>query len=188
MPDEQTTPTETPNEGQGESGNGDGTGQTPLTYDTWFEGQETSTQEMISGHIAGLKSALQSEREQRRSFEKQLKEVASQLDEGSKAREDLEKLGADLELSERRATFYEDAHAAGITNLRLAWVATQTDESLIDRYGRIDLVKMKEGYPELFGVTTKVPTAHAGAGTTTTPPADQRSMNDYIRAAAGRGT
>lgn len=172
------------NQQQSPAGDPPGEGEKPTTFEGWLEGQEDEIKTLVTGHIGGLKSALASEREQRKEFEKKLREAASELEQGSEARKKLEGIAGELEISERRATFYEEAHAAGVTNLRLAWLAVQNDENLLDRRGQVDLERMKKGYPELFG-RPKASSGNAGAGTTS-PPKPGSGMNEFIRTAAGR--
>ena len=160
--------------------------QEDVTFEGWLEGQDEQVRGLIDGHVSGLKSALQSERDQRKDFEKQLKDAVSQVEAGSEARKKLDTLTGQLEAQAQQADFYEAAHAAGVANLRLAWMAVQQDESLVDRHGRADMARLKEHYPELFP-SPKSPAGNAGTGTQT-PPQGARGMNDFIRQASGRRT
>lgn len=174
--------TQDPNDSTPEDSQDDG--GTP-SYEDWFGGQEEGIQELITANEAGLRSALQSERDQRRDFEQQLRDTASELEQGSKARERLDAMVGDLELLERRADFYESAHTAGVTNLRLAWVAVQSDDDLTNKRGLVNMALLKKSYPELFG-SRQAPPGNAGSGTDS-PPASKQDMNQFIRASAGRG-
>lgn len=168
---------------QGQQGQQQGQQQQQVTFESWLEGQGQDVQGLINGHIAGLRSALQSERDQRRQFERELREAAGQLEQGSEARQRLDQLTADLDVQERRAEFYEAAHQAGIVNLRLAWLAVQQDDEVRDRRGNANMAGLRERYPELFG--HPAPAGNAGSGTNQQqqPAAD---MNAFIRTAAGR--
>ena len=117
--------------------NGQQGGETP-TFESWLEGQDDQVRGLIDGHVSGLKSALKGERDQRRDFEKQLRATAKELEQGSEARQRLENIAGELESAEQQAEFYEAAHAAGVANLKLAWLAVQQDESLSDRSGRVN--------------------------------------------------
>lgn len=158
-------------------------GETP-TFESWIEGQDEQVRGLIDGHVDGLRSALKSEREQRRDFEKQLRETAQQLEQGSEARQRLEGIAGELDAAEQRAEFYEAAHGAGVANLRLAWLAVQQDDSLRDRRGQVNMARLKERYPELFP-GPKVAAGNAGEGTQQ-PPKAAAGMNEYIRRASGR--
>jgi hypothetical protein len=153
------------------------------SWETWLEAQGPEMVALYEEHVGGLRSALQSERQQRREFERQLREAAGQLEQGSQARARLEEMAGGLEQQERRAEFYELAHAAGVTNLRLAWLAVQQDESLTDRRGMVNMTRLQESYPELFGVARRGP-GNAGAGTGSQTPKGG-GMNEFIRRAAG---
>ena len=171
---------------EGNQNNGDQQdGETP-TFESWIEGQDEQVRGLIDGHVSGLRSALKSERDQRRDFEKQLREAVGQVEAGSEARKKLDTLTGQLETQAQQADFYEAAHAAGVANLRLAWMAVQNDESVLDRRGNVDMARLKEKYPELFP-SPKAAAGNAGAGTQTTPQG-AKGMNDFIRQASGRRT
>ena len=83
-----------------------------------------------------------------------------------------------------KADFYEEAHKAGVSNLKLAYHIATTEE-LFDKRGAVNFEKMKEAYPELFG-KKQVPRGDAGEGTGTAPGGKEISMNAFIRRAAGK--
>ena len=156
-----------------------------LTFDDWFSGVDDATKVLVDQHVKGLKSALDAERADRKAAEKALRDTASKLEAGSAARVDLEAQAERVAATERRATFYEVAHAAGVADLKLAWLAT-LDGNLFTRRGEPDIEALRLAHPALFGAPTpaRAPgNAGAGAGQT---PAPTRSMNDFIRAAAGQ--
>jgi len=181
MADDDTPTTDTETEDQPSQDTGDETSQ---DFETWLEDQDDEVQELYESHTSGLKSALDSERETRRALEKQLREAAEAADEGSEAREKLEEVAAAAETANAQADFYEDAHAAGVSDLRLAWIVVQQDETLQDRYGKPDFAKLKEQHPALFTDGQKPPPGNAGAGAATETPAED--MNTRIRKAARR--
>lgn len=169
--------------GVGQSG-----GVTPpvaqMTFDDWFGGVDDATRALVDQHVRGLKSALDAERAERKTAEKALRDAASKLEAGSVARADLEAQAERVAATERRASFYEIAHAAGVADLKLAWLAV-SDGNLFDRRGNPDIEALRQAHPALFGAPTvqRAPgNAGAGAGQS---PAPTRSMNDYIRLAAG---
>lgn len=182
---------ENKNLGAGASGNtpenegGEGGGEQQAT--TWEEVLATlpeAQRTMYTEHTRGLRSALDSERGQRKDLSKQLRDATEQLEAGSAARDALEKLQTSLDEAERRADFAEDAVKQGVTNPRLAWMAAQQIEAF-DRRGNADWDALKTAFPELFRKPI-VASANAGAGTDTRPPAGA-SMNQLIRQAAGKG-
>lgn len=156
----------------------------PLTYDAWLGQQTEDVKTLVEGNITGLKSALQSERQQRDELARQLRDAAKGSQGATK--EALDKLSADLEAANTRAEFFAEATKSeiGCSNPRLAWIAAQ-EAGALDNRGRVNWDALKQQYPELFQ-TRKPPAGNAGAGTGNQPPAG-KSMNDFIRTAAGRG-
>ena len=172
--------------GQGEGGQGGQQQQQPLVFDTWIAGQGDEVKALLDGHTRGLRTALESERTSRKDLERQLREAAAKAEKGSDAQKQLESLSGQLETLGRQTEFMEAAHAAGVTNLKLAWLAVQQDSALSDRSGRVDWKRFQEQYPELFGgAKQKAPAGNAGAGTQGQAP--HAGMNEFIRRAAGRG-
>jgi len=130
-----------------------------------------------------LKTALDSERGTRKDLEKQIRELATKAEKGSDAEQKLTGMADQMALVDRKASFYEEAHAAGIKNLKLAFVVATTDD-LFDKKGNVDFVGMKTKYPELFG-NKKIASGNAGDGT------DEDTnivfdMNQRIRKQSGR--
>lgn len=171
--------------GTGDAG-GD-TGGTPApTYATWYATLEPGPKALIEGNIAGLRSALVSEKDGRKALTKQLRDATVKLDEGSDARKALEDATSKLELAERRAQFNEDVSKPeiGCSDLRLAYLAAVEDE-LFDSRGNVDLDELKKKHPVLFGVKPKWPKGDAGTGGGQTG-GQKPGMNAFIRTAAGR--
>lgn len=174
---------------------GDGqTGETPaqepttaaVTFDTVYGALPPEQRGVIDTHIGGLKSALKDERDGRKALEKQLRDLSKQAEEGSTLRTQLDKLAEDQAVTTAKATFFEQAHEAQVKNLRLAWLAAQ-DYGLVDaKTGEADFTKLKQQAPELFAAKP-VPSANAGNGARQGGVTDGKSMNDFIRTAAGRG-
>jgi hypothetical protein len=177
---EQTGQQNTGIEGQGDQGEqnqGD-----VLTFDSWYEKQDEAIRTLIDTHIIGLKTALTSEREQRKTFEAQLREAAKKAEKGSEMEAALTAMAEKAADAERQARFYEVAGAAGITNLRLAWIVAK-EAGLIDRQGIVNMEALKSQFPELFrGPAAGKGNAGAGIGQTGGPKPD---MNAFIRRSAG---
>lgn len=154
-----------------------------LTFDGWVKDQPEEIRTLLDGHTKGLKSALDSERENRKGLEKQLRELSKKVEAGSELEKQLSDLADQQSSANRRAEFYEAAHREGVTNLKLAFTVAVQDE-LFNKKGEIDFPEMRKSYPELFG---KAVTANANAGAGTgQPPTPKKNMNDFIRKAAGR--
>lgn len=174
--------------GGGGQSNGDGGGdgdQGALTFDAWFEKQDPTIKGLLDGHTKGLRSALETERENRKGLEKQVRDLAAKAEKGSDAEKQLTGFADKLAEADRKADFYDAAHKAGVTNLKLAYITAVTDD-LFDKKGSVNFETMKKAYPELFG-TKKTPAGNAGDGTEggTNVAAD---MNARIRRQAGRVT
>jgi len=180
MADEQQQPTDADQAQQGETPAADAA---PVTFETVYAALTPEQQEVLDGHIDGLKSALKGERDGRKSLEKQLRDLARSAEEGSTLRTQLDKLAADQASATAQTAFYEAAHQANVRNLRLAWLAAN-DAGLVDKTGDVDFEKLKQVAPELFAAKT-LPTANAGNGAGQAG-ARQPSMNDFLRAARGR--
>ena len=156
----------------------------PETYEAWLEEQPEPIKVLLDEHVKGLKSALEAERGSRKELEKKVRELAAKADKGSELERKLTETADILQESDKRADFYEEAHLAGVGNLKLAWVVIGQDQ-LLDRYGKPDLMQLKERYPELFrSAKASPPPAHAGTGTGTPPP-QKAGMNEFIRRGAG---
>lgn len=157
-----------------------------VDFDGWFKKQPANVQSVINSHVTGLKSALQTERQNSRDLEKQVRNLSKSAEKGSQLETDLNKLADQLSTSDKRADFFEQAHNAGITNLRLAWTVAQQDD-LFDRRGNPDFTALRKNYPELFGRaktsgTNRVP-ANSGQ---TNESATGGDMNAFIRRSSGR--
>lgn len=153
-------------------------------FQTWLTEQDEATQTMFNNHIAGLKSALETERSDRKKLEKEVRDAAKKLEQGSETQQQLEKMANDLATTSSRAAFYETAHSAGVKNLPLAYVAARESGLLTDD-GTADMKGIKERFPELF-TSTAPPPGNAGEGTQTPPPNSEPDMDTFIRRAAGR--
>jgi len=165
---------------------GDNKGDKPevLNWDTWHKTLPKNVQTLIADHESGLKTALGSEREARGTAEKDLRKVAKKLEEGSDAQKEVLKLADEVAVGNTKADFYEDAHKAGISNLKLAYHVATT-EDLFDKRGNVDFEKMKENFPELFSKSPRKPTASAGEGMEGEL-SQKADMSNWIRQQAGR--
>ncbi len=159
--------------------------QEKQSFESWLETQDDGTKALIANYIAGLKSALDTERNDRKALEKQLRDAAKQLEQGSETRQQLERISGDLAVASARAAFYEAAHGAGMRNLGLGFIAAR-ETGLLGDDGTVDLKGMKEHFPELFATAVPAPATHAGNGTAAPAPAPEGSMDAFIRKAAGR--
>lgn len=169
-PDESST---TPQDGE----------KPPATFDSWLKDQPDEVKGLIEDHAHGLRTALENERAQRKTLEKQLKDAAKKFDKDSEERKSLDKISADLAEANRKTDFYDAAHKAGVTNLKLAWLAVVADE-LIDEKGAIDFDELRKSHPQLFASKAPIQPINAGSGANGGAP--KQTMNQLIRSAAGR--
>ena len=160
------------------------------TPESWFgalpEDAKPIAQKWHDEQVVGLKSALSSERDERKTdrtaFQKQLDAAIAKASGEGKA--ELEKIQASLGAAGSRADFFADAHEAGVLDLRTAWAAVKEYE-LVDRKGNPDLEALKMKCPYLFQQPTQPlpPRVSAGSGGHT-PPAP--ANDDPIRAAVNQ--
>jgi len=156
----------------------------PLTFAAWLEAQPPAVSAVVTPlyeeHTRGLKGALESERGTRKDLEKQMRDLAEKAEKGSELQGELTKMADSAQEADRRASFYEVAHAAGVANLKLAYTAAVQDE-MFDKRGAVNFETFKQQYPELFGGKPTMPPGNAGAGTGAPPPPPAPDMNSFIR-------
>lgn len=168
---------------EGDQGKGEDKGEKPIVFDDWLKTQPAEVQSLLDTHTKGLKTALNSERERADGVEKQLRDAAKKLKEGSDERKGLEDMADQAATASKQATFYEEAHAAGVTNLKLAFLAAQQGD-LFDKKGKVDFDDMKKQFPELFVPGAKPVAGKAGEGTGSKVRVGG-GMNDFIRRSTG---
>jgi hypothetical protein len=141
--------------------------------------------QLYEQHTTGLRSALDSERQQRRDLEGQIKQLAGKMKEGSDERRRLDEMSTQLATANERADFFEEGARPeiGCSNLGLAWLAIQARREDFVKRGRIDWAGVKATYPQLFA-SPLPPVGHAG--TSTQAQSTAPTMNQMIRRAAGR--
>jgi len=157
----------------------------PRTWDAVLGALPEQDRQLYEQHTTGLKSALDSERRQRRDLEGQIKDLASKMKEGSDEKRRLDEMSVQLATANERADFFEEGARPeiGCANLGLAWLAVQARREEFVKRGRIDWAGVKTAYPQLF-VSPAPPPGHAGTSTQAQPVA--ATMNQLIRRAAGR--
>lgn len=156
----------------------------PESWDAYMESQPEPVKALFESHVSGLKSALADERDQRKTFEKELRDVAKQLEDGSDAKAQLERLSQQYEEAERRIAFYETA-PADLVSHKLGWLAA-TELGAFDRRGNVAWDAVKTAYPELFVQPKRTPPpGDAGTGAGNSAP-QTFDMNDALRVASRR--
>lgn len=157
----------------------------PRTWDVVLGALPEPDKQLYEQHTSGLKSALDSERRERRGLEAQIKDLASKAEKGSEAKKVLDEMSLQLSTANERADFFEEGAKPeiGCSNLSLAWLAIQARKEDFVKRGRIDWPTLKAAYPQLFA-SPAPPPGHAGTNTQAQPVA--KTMNTMIRQAAGR--
>ena len=169
--------------GEGDGGKGEGKGET-LTFEKWSESLTDEQKALMETHTKGLKGALDSERTNAANLAKQIKELSAKAEKGSELEKSLAELNSKLEDQNSYVEFLEEAGKAGVSNVKLAWIAVKQD-GLIDSKGWVNFDSLKKDYPELFGEKQKSSgDAGAGAGGS----GGKLDMNTIIRHAAGQAT
>ncbi len=175
--------------GGNDTGNKAGTGgndaqnQSIATFDDFYKTLDESKRKVVDEHVTGLRTALQSERDEKKNLAAQLRDAQSKLEKGSDAERQLGELAEKAERATNRAVFVEEAirPEVGCVNPKAAFLLAEADQ-LYKKSGEPDWEAIKKAAPELFrGTSTR---GNAGNGTDNPP--DKISMNDFIRKAAGR--
>jgi|JFJP01.1.fsa_nt_gi Arc/MetJ-type ribon-helix-helix transcriptional regulator len=157
---------------------------TPASFEEFLEAQPEAIRGLYASHSEALLNTVRATRSERDQFAAQIKKLSKGLDEGSEAKRQLDEMATQLEKTERRASFLEQAMQPEIQckNARAAFLLAEA-ENLFDKKGSPDWAAIRREAPELFGL----PTANANAGQgTAQPPAQRKNMNDFIRKASGR--
>jgi autotransporter adhesin len=165
------------------------TGQTTTAPSTWEAALAVlpePVRALYEAHTTGLRNAVQATRQERDALSGRLTELTKALgkDTPEEAKRLLAEMAGELEATNRRAAFYEEAGRPeiGCANARVAFQVAQA-EGLFDKRGSVNWAALKAAAPELFRV--RVPAGNAGQGTGQTVPTS-RDMNAFIRAASGR--
>jgi len=167
-------------------------GETPADLDAWLATLTDEQRDVASKLVAakfdtdtkGLKSALESERTQRKTIEGKLRDAAKAAEAGSEAQQSLTKMADDVAEADRKIGFYQAAHAAGVDDLELAYYAATKGE-FFTRQGAPDLDGLKNAHPALFKMpAARPPQVSAGAGVGT-PPSPVSDFNTNFRKALG---
>lgn len=172
-----------------------GTGETPEgkdksyeTFDEFLATLEPEVVKLYEAHTEGLKSALEKEREDRRSLAEQIKLLQPKAEKGSELEQQLSETLKKLEEAEKRseetqrhANFTEEAikPEIGCSNVKAAYALAKA-EDLFDRNGKPEFDKLKAMAPELFKGSSGV--TNAGKRTQTSVGED---INESIRRSAG---
>lgn len=141
---------------QGEGGQQNNQNQQQETFafdnfDDWFKTLPAKAQGLITQSTAGLKSALESERSTRKDFERQVRDISKNLEEGNAAKGKLDEISNSLSEATQRADFFEEAPDHNVSDMRLAYLAAKNEGFISDK-GKVDWRGLKDAHPTLFQV------------------------------------
>ena len=171
----------------GQAGAQQGVDQQPpkeQTFEEWLAKQPKESQDRFSAREKSWKATQATERADRETLRTELMALRAKAEKGSDLEKQLGSSLAKIEETDRKADFYEAAHAAGVANLKLAYVVAVQDD-LFDKKGNVSFETLKGKYPELFAGKAPAPKGNAGAGTG----GEGRpavGLNEIIRRASGR--
>lgn len=154
--------------------------EVPESFDKWISAQPETVRKLFDSHVDVLRSTLDTERTNSRNLEKQLRAISKNAGNDTELKKQIDDLADTAKQAESKATFYAEAHEAGVKNLKLAWAAAKEFDTHT-RSGDVDFAKLKEAAPELF-VSTKTPVPPANAGNGSGQQGVVKAgMNDFIR-------
>jgi small-conductance mechanosensitive channel len=149
-------------------------------FESFLNEQDEAVKELYQSDIAGLKTALKSERDSNKELADSLKELSSKVEKGSEAEQKLTEMANKLDAANKRANFAEMAikPEIGCVNIKAAYALALAD-NLFDDKGIPQWEEVKKAAPELFRKPGKT---DAGEGADDVP----SDINAAIRKAAGR--
>ena len=161
-------------------------GKAAGTWDEWLATQDETAKTLYSAHTEGLLNTVKATREERDALKDQMKALSKSQAAGSDVQKELDAVITKLEASERHSAFLEEATRPEVLcrNPKAAWLIAQAGD-LFDKRNNPNWAAIKVAAPELFGALTSKANAGAGTKDDLSPTA---SMNNFIRAAAGRPT
>jgi hypothetical protein len=185
---------------------------TVLTFDSLLDGMVEEHRDVVERHIVGLRTALDKERDERKTAQRAVRTAQADIEQLSPLRQQLEQAEQDALDARAQATFFEHAGTNNVKrgSARLAFLAAK-DGQLFDDNGSVQWDSLNVRFPDLFeGIGRQAPTgalsdtpvqkeavvserpaaaprasASAGAGGGA-PPRRPVSMTSAIRSAAGR--
>lgn len=139
-------------------------------FAAFLEKQPKEVQELYQKDVHGLKSALETERGEKKTLSAQLKELLPKAEKGSELETQLTETVSKLESAERRAAFAEQAIKPEVScsNVKAAYALALAD-NLFDKDGNPDWTTIKQTAPELF---RKPSSTDGGAGNRQPPKED----------------
>lgn len=164
--------------------------QAPQTYEEFIASLPDDHRTLIEANTTNLRNALKSERDAKSKLEKDLRSLSSQLEGNKDAQATVNKLADDVAAERQRADFYAEAHAEGVEDLELAYLAAQR-KGLIDGKGRVNWPELRKNHASLFRTEPEPKTVvRGGAGNGSRPReaaggVQKTTFNDWLRTGEG---
>jgi len=157
----------------------------PIKFDEWINSQDAAVLAAYQEHTAGLQNTVKATRKERDELSKQIASLTAQAAKGSDLEKSLQALQGELEATNRRASFVEEAvkPEIGCSNPKAAFAIAQAD-GLFSKSGAPDWNAIKAAAPELFQKKSATPAGDGGSGSRTGTTAAM-TMDDRIRSMAG---
>lgn len=159
---------------QGAEGADGAKGGGTLTFDDWFAKRTNEEKGLLTNHVHGLKTALESAKATR----EELKATLAKKD--AEAASSVDAMRKQIEAAEQREAVVDALVGAECVNLKAAYVLAREDGLI--KGNKVDIVTLKTNHPYLFRKAASG-NAGSGAGTTLSAAGD---ANTAIRRAAGR--
>jgi len=138
------------------------------------------TPEVMAEEMRQARAEAAHYRTERNDLAKQIADLSKKAEKGSELEKNLAEINGKFANLEIQSKFYDKAHAVGVSDLKLAYLAAK-EAGLVNDKGDCDFVKLKAAHPALFAAAPK---GNAGDGTGTD--GKPFSMNELIRQKAGR--
>lgn len=152
-------------------------------FNTWLATQEQGVQDGVTGHISGLKSAHDKNKESNKAYKTALDEMKAST---ATDKEKLNKLTSDVESANQKAEFFSSLPRE-VRNPNAAFILAR-EQKHMDGNGKLNLESFKEANPEQFSAP-KGPKSSAtvGEGSQTQEEGEKPdgSMNKWMADKAG---
>ncbi len=150
-------------------------------FEKWLDAQSVEVKNLIQERFTALENTVKAVRNERDTFNAELKKLGEKLEKGSEAETKLLEMTSKLSSLEKKTNFFEKATSEGCIRPNVAFSLAST-ENLFKDDGNPDWKRIKENAPELFKVmNTK---NDAGSGTHNVAPLND--ANQALRDAAKR--
>ena len=140
----------------------------PIRFEDWINAQPAEVLAAYQEHTSGLQNTVRATRKERDDLSKQIATLSAQAGKGSEMEKSLQELQSQLEASNRRASFAEEASKPeiGCSNPKAAFAIAQAD-GLFNKSGAPEWSAIRAAAPELFNRKPTTPAGDGGSGSRT---------------------